>query len=157
MLIGSLKQGEAERFGLHPVIAKAIDYLMETDFSQMDNGKHTIDGDSMYVNVMELTTKAVAEATAEKHQRYIDVHYLLEGQESIGWTFHREEMIPSQAYDEDQDYALYQEVVNEQFIDLAPGMYAVLYPNEIHRPGLCEAAPAAIRKAVVKIDKALLE
>lgn len=157
MLIGNLKQIECQRYGMHPVLSKAIDFLQNTDFRQQENGKYVIDGDRLYVNVMELTSKFIEDTAAEKHRRYIDIHYLLEGEETIGWVFHREEMIPSQAFNEEQDYELYQVVADERYISLTPDMYVILYPNEIHRPGLCQGVPASIRKAVVKIDMELLK
>ncbi|WP_282936030.1 YhcH/YjgK/YiaL family protein [Paenibacillus sp. RC67] len=157
MLVGSLEQEESQRCGMHPALSKVIDFLQNTDFRQLENGKYTIDSDRLYVNVMELTTKSKEDAAAEKHRRYIDIHYLLKGEERIGWSFHDEEMIPSQAFNEEQDYALYQGVADEHFVNLTPGMYVILYPNEIHRPGLCQGAPASIRKAVVKIDIELLK
>ncbi|MCS7464800.1 YhcH/YjgK/YiaL family protein [Paenibacillus doosanensis] len=159
MLVGSLNEGMDGRFGIHPAIAKALDFLQATDFRLMDNGKYAIDGERMYVNIMELISKPGSgdETDAEKHRRYIDIHYLLEGEETIGWAFHREGMIPSQVYDEEQDYALYRDAADERYIDLSPGMYVILFPNELHRPGLCKTAPMPIRKAVVKIEASLLE
>lgn len=110
----------------------------------------------MYASVMELEAKPFTEQVAEKHETYIDVHYLIEGEEMIGWSPAEGGEQPVQAYDEEGDYALYQPSDEEVKLAMKPGMFAVFFPHDIHRPGMAEQ-PAAIRKLVVKIHINMFE
>lgn len=80
----------------------------------------------------------------------------MQGEETIGWSIGKEGLQPDKPYDTEKDFCLYGEVPGETLIRLAPGMFAVFFPEDIHRPGLCESAPGTIRKIVVKIDQELL-
>ncbi|TVY02905.1 YhcH/YjgK/YiaL family protein [Paenibacillus cremeus] len=63
--------------------------------------------------------------------------------------------IIGKAFDFENDCALYIEVPNETQLRLIPGMLVVLFPEDIHRPGLSQGVPARVRKVVVKVDKEL--
>lgn len=157
MIAGSLVNWEKERMFSHPVIRKAVDYLSRQDFAGMETGKYPIEGEDMFALLMEITTKPHADQPAEKHERFLDIHLLLEGDETIGWGIQSGQIEPTQPYDEENDYALFGEITGESHLRLTPGMYAVLLPEDIHRPGLCEASPSPVRKVVVKINKSLFE
>ncbi|VDY63325.1 Toxin-antitoxin biofilm protein TabA [Shimwellia blattae] len=47
-------------------------------------------------------------------------------------------------------------IPGETQIHLQPGELAVIFPGELHRPMSTCQAPAALRKIVAKIDRALL-
>src|SRR5690606_3382510 len=110
-------------------------------------GRTEINGDQMYVNVMEFDAKSPEDHLAEKHESYIDLQYLIEGEETIGYSSLRDDSKAVQAYDSEQDYALYTPVADEILLNLKPGMFAVFFPNDIHRPGM--GKPGKIKKAVV--------
>ncbi|WP_309120280.1 YhcH/YjgK/YiaL family protein [Paenibacillus sp.] len=159
MIAGSLALWPDERRFAHPVLRQAIGYLAETDFNQLEDGKYRIQGDEMYASVMTISSKPPSEQPAEKHETYLDIHLLLEGSEVIGWRLEDGSEMPSQAYDAERDFALYDELRNESYLLLQPGMFVVLFPEDLHRPGLSEAdaGPSTIRKVVVKIRHALLK
>lgn len=158
MIVGHRNHWKTERAFAHPVVRKAIDYLISTDFTLLAPGQYPIQGEDMFARVMELTTRSKEERLAEKHERFFDIHYLLEGDETIGWSL-REGDLPSPAepYELDQDAALYGDIPSEMPIRLTPGMYMVLFPEDIHRPGLTMREPGAVRKVVVKINAGLFE
>lgn len=111
----------------------------------------------MFLVIQELDTVLKTERRAERHARYIDVHYLIRGEEEqIGVG----RAAPLQIIVEDElesaDYALYDTIQGEVDVLLAPGMYAVFFPADVHRPGCSFAGGSAIKKAVVKIHTASL-
>lgn len=156
MIVGSLVNGHNESQIAHPVLRKAIDYLANTDFGQMEDGKYPIWGDELYALLMTISSKAVSEQPAEKHERYSDIHYLLEGDETIGWKLDDGSEVPSQQYNSEKDFALYDSLKAETMIKMKPGMYLILFPEDLHRPGLSDSAPSQIRKVVIKIHQAIL-
>lgn len=157
MIIGNLEHAQTNKQYLHPVMRQAVDYLLQTDFSAMEDGKYPIIESDMFALVMHVTTKHKSESQSEKHEQFFDIHLLLEGEEIIGWGIQSVEDTPSQAYDEENDYALYAHVAKATEIKLIPGMYAVFNPEDIHQPGLTNSEPAQIRKVVIKINKSLFQ
>jgi biofilm protein TabA len=155
MILGLLSQESEFTSGGYAVIAEALQALRQlTDEGVLPEGRVEIRGDQLYINFMSFDTKRQEEQIAEKHEKYLDIHYLIEGYEQIGWSPLQEGIIPSQSYDETDDYALYALQSDELILNVRPGMYAVFFPNDIHRPGMGNGAP--IKKAVIKIHKALL-
>ncbi|KOP65248.1 hypothetical protein AMS62_08305 [Bacillus sp. FJAT-18019] len=160
MIIGHQDHWEAERAFAHPVIRKAVDYLISTDFASLQPGQYPIQGEDMFARVIELTTRVMDEQLAEKHEQFFDIHYLLKGDETIGWSLREggDLLSPVQPYSLDQDAALYGDIPSETPIRLRPGMYMVLFPEDIHRPGLTLGEePGNVRKVVVKINTALFK
>ena len=155
MIIGSMKHWADQRHSVHPVLRKAIDYLAETDLGSQEVGKYPIWGDDMFALQSAIKTKPHSEQPAEKHERFLDIHYLISGEETIGWQLQDDNCEPSQPYNPEEDYALFKELKEETMITLKPGMFVVLFPQDIHRPGITLTAASDVRKVVVKINQAL--
>ncbi|NOU96429.1 DUF386 family protein [Paenibacillus sp. LMG 31456] len=154
MILGSMSLWENQCKFEHPVIVTAIEELNKALKENPAEGRIEINGDKMYASIMEFDAKPMEEQLAEKHELYIDVHYLIEGEETIGWSSLREDTKASKPYDSEQDYALYEPSQDETLLHLKPGMFAVFFPNDIHRPGMGQST--RIKKAVVKIHVGLL-
>ena len=68
------------------------------------------------------------------------------------------ECVP-EAHDEARDIIFYRALIPESSILLKAGSYAVLYPEDVHRPGVSvlDEYPADVTKVVVKIDLELMK
>ncbi|MEK3719306.1 YhcH/YjgK/YiaL family protein [Paenibacillus sp. FSL H8-0034] len=151
MIIGSMSLWENQATFEHKIIVSAIEQLNTILKQNSDTGRIEIKGDQIYATIMEFDTKPMQEQLAEKHELYIDIHYLIEGEETIGWFALRDDVEIVKPYDSEQDYALYEPSPDELLLQLKPGMYAVFFPNDIHRPGMGQGQQTKIKKAVVKI------
>ncbi|WP_240415718.1 YhcH/YjgK/YiaL family protein [Paenibacillus periandrae] len=149
MIIGSMSLWESQAAFEHKIIVSAIEELNAILKPNAAAGCFEIKGDQLYATIMEFDTKPMQEQLAEKHEKYIDVHYLIEGEETIGWSALRDDAAAAKPYDSEQDYVLYEPSADELLLQLKPGMYAVFFPNDIHRPGMGQQTK--IKKAVVKI------
>ncbi|NHN32098.1 YhcH/YjgK/YiaL family protein [Paenibacillus agricola] len=153
MILSSMSLWENQRKFEHIVIVKAIEALQTILKENPAEGRIEIQSDQMYMSLMEFDAKPMNEQLAEKHESYIDVHYLIEGEETIGWSSQQVGEVSVKPYDSEQDYALYDPSDDEILLQLKPGMFAVFFPNDIHRPGM---GLAKIKKAVIKIHVGLL-
>ncbi|WP_127531167.1 YhcH/YjgK/YiaL family protein [Paenibacillus kobensis] len=156
MIIGSVDHWDIQRQWMHPVISRAIDYLVRQETGTLEEGVHPIWGEEMYARLMQLKTKQKEEQPAEKHEQYLDIHYVLHGEEIIGWKRDDGMSIPVQPYDAENDCALYGELQDEMMVTLRPGMYMVLFPDDIHRPCLTASTASDLRKIVIKAKVSLL-
>ena len=127
-------------------VYEALEFLANTDFSALPLGKAEVDGDNIYYIVQEYETAPVREV--EGHAKYIDIQAILEGEEIIGVApITVEKTLKEERPDKDR--CLYD--CKTQPIILKAGEYLVLYPNDLHRPGVCVDAPAHCRKVVIKV------
>jgi YhcH/YjgK/YiaL family protein len=152
VIIGNINEKGAEFRCLHPVIKEALEYLKKTDLASMEKKKHPIKGDDLFLIIDEYKTMPASEKVAEQHRKYIDIHYMIKGKELIGLGFENKRNKFTEAYVPEKDRALFSSVVDESFIILKQGYYAVMFPSDIHRPGCCETcAESNVKKAVIKI------
>lgn len=156
MIIGHIK-GKQDDFFYHPVLRRTIQYLRDTDFSGWEPGKYSLDGDKLFLLVQEETTEPFALRKPESHERYIDIQYLLAGQERFGVAFRTGAESMTENSLAERDIAFYATVYDENQVILQPGMFAVFFPSDIHRPLAMVEKPEAIRKIVVKMDIGLFD
>ena len=86
MILDSL-ENRARYYALNPRLEKAFDYLLSTDLGALPAGRHAIDGDDVFINVMDVDLKRPADAKLEIHDRYLDIQVLVRGErEAFGWS-----------------------------------------------------------------------
>ncbi len=124
---------------------KAIDYINSSNLSSLPNGRTTID-DDIYINVMEIETKK--ENIFEAHRNYIDIHYMIDGEEAIEIA-PVENMRITTLYSSENDSILGEAKGVKHIIK--SGEYCITLPSEAHSPALMVTAPRKIRKAVFKV------
>lgn len=132
---------------LHPGVAAGLRWLAETDLSALADGRYEVDGDRVFVNVMSYTTLA-DNPTPERHEKYIDIFYLLEGEELVG-VCPVEELGREVKANPEGDVWLH-EGRTVRF-PLGNGRFAALFPGDGHAPSIGPNGPAPARKCVVKV------
>lgn len=137
---------------LPPPLEQALALLRETDFSRLDPGMVEVDGKKLYMQILDLTTKPVTENLPEVHRRYIDIQFLVSGDERIGIAPDNGANPVSESLLAERDIIFYQSAENESFIHMTPGNYAIFFPQDVHRPGCINQHSCNIRKVVVKVD-----
>lgn len=148
MFLGHLQH---TTFSLPEVISSALDYLRVTDFSLMESGRYPIDGDRVFALVQDPMTQAWETGLPEFHARYIDIQYLLQGEEAIGYSPANAQLEKITDQLAERDIAFVAQQKNETRLVLTPGMYAIFYPGELHRPCRAQGVPMQIKKVVIKI------
>lgn len=154
MLLGHLNQ---PAMPLPAALNTAIDYLRATDFSQMAPGRYPINGDEMIAIVQTPLTQPWETGLPEFHQRYIDIQYLLEGEEIIGYLPANPELERSTDQLAERDIAFVHPQPNETRLVLTAGMFAIFFPGELHKPCRALNSSMAIKKVVIKIDCNLIK
>ena len=144
-------------FSAYPqAIQKALRYLSETDVMALELGRHSLDGDKLFLNVSDMTTRPYEGSYPEIHRRYVDLMYWPEGGERIG-TAPCLGTEPVHMEDPENDVALLEAVENENILTATAGCFAVFFPWDAHRPALMLGdCPTTSRKCVMKISMELL-
>lgn len=136
-------------------IQRALTYLTTTDVASLPPADYPIEGDKMFAKVFDNTSKAVAETHPELHRKYIDIQFFVTGGELMGICPRKKDYEAVEVH-EDQDLYFLGDVEGEQFLRMEPGDYIILFPNDVHRPGIAEKEPQTYRKVVVKVSMDLL-
>ncbi len=135
-------------FSLGGRIEKALKYLSETNFTNVEPGKYEIEGDNIFALVQAYDTKPLSSGRWEAHKNYIDIQYIILGKEKIGFT-ESSKVIIIEEYDESTDYAIYKGDGNFLYAD--EGHFVILFPTDIHMPGIAINIPRPVKKVVVKV------
>ncbi len=160
MIVTSLKAWPAQAAAFHPVIRQALDFLAQNDFHDFAPGKIDLIPGKLFCLLQEMDSTPFEEARPESHRQFIDIQYLISGHERMGVS--RVESGLHAIVDNrtpQQDIMFWQVEEEETLVTLTPGMFAIFFPEDIHRP-CChpqEGRVNHLRKAVMKIDRALLE
>jgi len=135
-------------FGMGSGIHKALKFLQETDFAGVEPGKYEIDGNNVYALVQKYDSKQLAEGKWEAHRRYIDVQYVADGTEQMGYAFAGNLEVIKE-YDSEGDYLLLQG--NGSMVVCTAGTFAIFGPEDAHMPCIAVDAPKPVKKVVVKV------
>lgn len=134
--------------GLGERFRKALDYLAQTDVTELAPGRYDIDGDKVFALVQRYETKPQEKGVWEAHRRYIDVQYVAAGVETMGYA-PLGKLTVTKPYAPEGDCELLEG--SGAFFDAAAGMFALFYPQDAHMPGLACGASQPVVKVVVKI------
>ena len=134
-------------------LARALEWIAQTDMAALEPGRHDIEGDDIFANVMEVTTTLPADKSFEAHRSYLDVHYVISGEELIG-VAPVGECPELQAYTPTDDYGLYGDPADASRITwvlLREGELCVTPPADAHKPACATSDPQKLKKACVKV------
>ena len=150
MIVTDLNHIEQQVLMTH-ALKKAIDFLRRLDIDGLTDGKVEIDGEDVFAIVQRYETVVMDIPKFEYHKKYIDIQYILSGEEIIGWAPSRQMTITG-TYDVDKDIC-FGAVPKGQItrVYLQAGQLAVLFPEDGHAPRLSANAPCHVLKIVIKV------
>lgn len=141
--------------GLHPVLQQALTLAVAANLQEKTPGRYELQGDNIFMNVMQFATQSPEQKKAELHREYIDIQVLLSGEERILFGMTDSARQCEEMHVED-DYQLCSQIADEQAMVLKPGRFVIFMPGEPHKPGCVVKAPMDIKKVVIKVRASLL-
>lgn len=135
----------------------ALQHLRDTDFTALPAGTYDLQGKDIYVQVIDMNTKPVADCRPEVHRQYADVQFLVSGRERIGMAVDTGRHQVGEDLLATRDLLFYADVADETTLSMRPGSFAVFLPSDVHRPGGAVEGPEPIRKVVMKVRVSLLK
>ena len=137
---------------INPNFANAIDFILTTNLSALETGRHDIDGDNVFAIINEYTTKPAEECDPESHRDYADIQIMITGVERFGYA-PLGATPPTTPYDEERDVAFYTLPEEEiSYIRLTPGQFIIFFPTDIHQPEVFHIQPELVKKLVLKVS-----
>lgn len=132
---------------LHPLFPRVFDYIRRTDLSSLTAGVHQIIDKQLFAIVEEAKGRTRAEAKLECHRKYIDIQWVLEGVDEMGWKPLADCQQPIGEYDDDRDIHFFDDCP-ASWITTPPNHFCIFFPEDTHAPLV---SSGAIRKVIFKI------
>jgi len=136
----------AKYAGLKIGISEAFGFLDQPGLTELPAGKYEIAGDRVYAIIERVNGRKVEDGELEAHRKYIDIQYVISGDESMGWK-NREGLVNSMDYDEDRDLEFFQGEP-ASIVRVPPRSFAVFLPTDAHLPLIGDGP---IHKVIVKV------
>ena len=100
------------------------------------------------VMVQRGTTLSTENAQLEAHRDYLDIQYIVKGQEVVGWA-PLETLTPAGEFNTAKDVGMYEGKCD--FLRVGEGLCYVVFPEDAHMPSRHLDAPNEYQKIVVKL------
>jgi YhcH/YjgK/YiaL family protein len=134
--------------GISERIKKSFDYIRQTDLKTIKPGKYEIDGGNIFALISEYKTKSETEGKLEAHRKYIDVQYVISGEEQMGYVPLNDQQI-LEPYKEENDIVFFKG--DKSFTKVSAGMFAIFFPEDVHMPGINAGNISEVKKLVIKV------
>ena len=134
-------------FGLGERLARGLRFLQQADATATAPGRYPIDGDQIFALFQEYNTKPRESGLWEAHRKYIDIQYVAQGFELMGYA--NLAQMRTEAYDEARDFV---PVFGDGlFVPMPAGTFVIMTPQDAHMPQMAHGAPQPVRKIVIKV------
>lgn len=130
---------------LYPNLPNKIKSFLEGN--KFKEGRNDIERDNLFAVGLKYQTKDQSEGLWEAHRKYLDIHYIIDGEEIV----HLSDinlMSPTNEYQD--DYQLFEGTKSHEIL-LKSGDFMVLYPHEVHKTSIIYKRASNIKKYVFKV------
>jgi YhcH/YjgK/YiaL family protein len=134
--------------GMGSKLKLAFEFLKKNDFVNMAAGKYEIDGCDVYAMVQQYEPKPLEQGAWEAHRKYIDVQYMVSGNETMGYSC-IEGMKTKIEYDESRDCIFFEG--EGDYFKVGEGFFVIFAPQDAHMPSIEYKKPETVKKVVVKV------
>lgn len=146
MISSTLSQ--ADRYAaLHPLFARAFEYMRNTDLLALAPGRYPIVDEQLFVIVESVPGRTRAEAKLECHRKYIDIQLVLEGADEMGWKALADCIEPVNEYSAEKDIRFFRDAP-AAWISTPANHFCIFFPEDAHAPLV---GSGQVRKAIFKV------
>lgn len=164
MILGDIRNLDQEKHLYPSAVRRGLDYIKLHQLEDAPPGKYELESGKMFAIVQEYITQPISGQQYESHYSYIDIQYLVSGTERIGWKRYNDRLKISFNRLSEDDIQFYEDnssligVGHGEGSDLImePGLFAVFFPTDLHRPCGHVHQESRIRKIVIKIHRSLV-
>jgi biofilm protein TabA len=127
---------------------KVFAFIKNQDLKNMAPGQYPIDDKNAYASITNAPSKTLEDAKWESHQKYIDLQYVISGEEKIGVAPVSTATV-IKPYNPAKDAANY--TADGTYYIATPGQFFLFFPPDAHRPNIKVDGYDTVKKLVIKI------
>ena len=136
---------------VHAGVTKALQAMANYTPENYQTGRVELDGDNVFLSCNQYETITLENAKVEAHRKYIDVMYMVEGEEFIYVKPTCMLKNIKSEYDSSIDALLATRDDDAIPIRLTAGCFVVLFPQDAHAPACCVDCPISVKKIIGKV------
>lgn len=146
MIIDTLERADSYSL-IHPAFKEAFAFLKQPGLADLPLGRYEIQGDRLFCTISKETGRRRTEAKLEAHRKYIDIQYVIDGTEEMGWRQTSTCGRVRTNYDAGKDIGFFEDEP-ETWTKVLPGSFVIFLPEDAHAPLVGEGG---IHKVVIKV------
>lgn len=131
------------------IISKLIEEIKNYDVHEMVKERIEL-SNGAYAIINSYETKSEDVVRFESHRKYIDIQYMICGQERV-YQADVSELDIFSHYSEIDDVVFYHDPVECKESILSAGEYLVFGPSDAHKPSVMVDKPRRVKKVVIKV------
>lgn len=133
--------------GINGNLDLAIDFLLSHPVNEIC-GNVCIRNNEVCIKKQEVVLETLDKRAWENHFHYTDIHVAVSGSETLCFMNDTDSIGTWSQINEEEDYELSYDTTTGNSIYLKPGMFAILWPGEPHKPNIGEGG---YTKVIVKV------
>jgi YhcH/YjgK/YiaL family protein len=145
MILDTLENA-AKYAGLRDGLSEGFGFLDQPGVTELAPGKYEISDGLVYAIVEKNDGRKVEDGKLEAHRNYLDIQYIVSGDESMGWS-PLADLTGSEGYDEKRDLEFFTDDP-QSIVKVPPGSFTIFLPADAHLPGI---GNGPIHKIVIKV------
>ena len=148
MILGTLLY-PSRYSGLGRRVRMGLEYLAgQKDLLSLPLGRIPLEDDDLYVDVFQAETVQHDAKLFEAHERFVDIHVTLEGQEWYGYAPINNLKL-GEPYSAEKDAAFYRG--EGVYFQVPKGQFVLFFPEDAHKPLVSFGPLETVKKLVVKV------
>lgn len=133
-------------------VQEAVEFLKTTDLTKTPLGRSHQDGERFYCQTLEYNTEPITDFKFEIHNKRLDLHYIVEGEERIDVSSNTA-FVPITNYNQERDIQYVEEPQHFNQVILHQGDFVLIGMHEPHRTNGIVNKPVHVRKIVLKLGR----
>ena len=127
---------------------QAFDYLETIDTDKVSEGTFEVDGNNIKAIISTNELKNKDDALLEAHQKYLDIHVPISGNETFGWKSIKAIEKSRGKYDSERDIEFFNDTPATYFT-VSPGDFVIFLSEDAHAPLI---GAGTLNKIIFKIS-----
>lgn len=134
--------------GTHRLFPAAFSYLEKCCEQFPEPGTYEIIGEELFAKIQRYETRK--DGFLETHNRYIDIQYMVSGQERVFYR-NKKGLTTHEAYNCTDDAQFYEDKDDCMEFSFKSGQFAIFFPEDAHKPAMAFDHKAIAEKIVLKV------
>lgn len=137
--------------GLNSDVDRVLEAMQAYTPDNYPGGRVELDGDRLFMLLNSYETGSPEGALCEAHRQYLDVMYMVEGEETIYVKPTSQLKNVTKEYDPAIEALLGETDADATPVRLTAGSFIVLFPQDAHTPAMYADGPCQVKKIIGKV------
>lgn len=131
-------------------LGRGFRFLQKEFDPNSPDGRIDIEGDRIFALVQGYNTRQPQDCRFEAHRKHIDIQYVYDGAEIMGWAPIGALQV-SEPYMDERDVMFFHTPARFSTLEVYKGQFGVFFPGDAHQPSVRLDGYDSVRKVVIKV------